>query len=86
MLMDSDWEDIRHVAGLMGFDPIEFTAWLEDQSLSGPVVGTIYIRRKSNKAERSYRYDDSLINGDSAWAVAFGRDLAAGVFGVAKQP
>jgi hypothetical protein len=84
MLMDTDWEDIRHVAGLMGFDAIDFTARLEDVPLSGPVEGTICIKRKWSKVERRYRYDDSLINGDSAWSVTFGCDLASGEFGNVK--
>ena len=56
----------------------------EDTPLSGPVEGTICIKRKSSKVERRYRYDASLINGDSDWSVAFGCDLASGAFGNAK--
>jgi len=53
--------------------------------LSGPVEGTICIKRKSSKVERRYRYDSSLVNGDSTWSIAFGCDLASGAFGDAKQ-
>jgi hypothetical protein len=85
MLMDTDWEDIRYVAGLMGFDPTDVVARLQDVPLSGPVEGTIYIKRKSSKVERSYDYYDKLTNGDPAWAVAFGGDLSCRVFGGVKQ-
>jgi hypothetical protein len=56
----------------------------EDTPLSGPVEGTICIKRKLSKVERRYRCDGSLINGDSAWSVVFGCDLPSGTFGNAK--